>query len=267
MKTKALYHAVVVLLLTLSLGLGTLQASTVSPLITASKEGDLKTVNELLAQGVDVNAQDTHGETALIVASRKGLTGIVKVLLKKGADVNAQNEGGGTALMAASYFGHTEVAKALLAKGANVNTQTKDGRTALMVASGKGHTGTVKVLLEKGADASGGYKVTDLPFSRLLFFSKRETFVQKSAMDAISGKIIWVPLCSGISLAGSLSLSGIEIPLKSTALTSDCMIKTRDYGDLLIGLTDRGYNILVTSKQEEFFKKLLYNASTGLNGE
>ena len=56
-----------------------------SPLITASREGDKEQVLDLLAQGVDVNQQGEYDITALHLASLHGHSYIVDLLLSNGA--------------------------------------------------------------------------------------------------------------------------------------------------------------------------------------
>ncbi|MFA5238146.1 MAG: ankyrin repeat domain-containing protein [Phycisphaerae bacterium] len=123
-------------------------------LIQAIQDGDLQTVQDLLANGAEANAKDYDGKTAIGWAAYKGHAGIVKLLLEKGADVNAKNNKGVTALMLAAEQNHMEITKILLAKDADINAKTTDnGQTALMAAATKsGRTAVVRLLLEKGAE-------------------------------------------------------------------------------------------------------------------
>src|SRR5206468_12230693 len=57
----------------------------------AAKRGDVKTVEALLAKGVDVNAKSAYGATALHFACDKGQVEVVKLLLKHKADGNAKD--------------------------------------------------------------------------------------------------------------------------------------------------------------------------------
>ncbi|MHC4648880.1 MAG: ankyrin repeat domain-containing protein, partial [Planctomycetota bacterium] len=128
-------------------------------LIQAVKDGGLQTVQDLLTNGVEVNAKDYDGKTALGWAAYKGHTEIVKLLLDKGADVNAKTNKGVTALMLAAEQNHVEITKLLLAKDADINAKTTDnGQTALMtallVAAYTGDPEMVTILLEKGADVN-----------------------------------------------------------------------------------------------------------------
>ena len=152
-------------------------------LITACKEGSIKDVYLLLDQGVKIDDQNFHNETALMIACRKGSIKIVNLLLKKGANVNIcyNNDWDGvleccayghytdvfnyyfknavskphndkqTALMIACKEGHFKIVKLLLENKVDINIQSNYGWTALMLACKKGNIEIVKLLLEKGA--------------------------------------------------------------------------------------------------------------------
>jgi len=94
----------------------------------------------------DINAK-------LLEAALAGNTAEVQQLIKEGVDVNAKYDKGFTALIIAAGMGHTEIAKALIDAGADVNAESGDGRTALMVAEGRGNTAIVNILKQAGAQA------------------------------------------------------------------------------------------------------------------
>lgn len=62
--------------------------------------------------------KDTDGMTALMVASLEGYLTVVDELLATGADVNAENKNGITALIFASTHGHQKVVERLINTGA-----------------------------------------------------------------------------------------------------------------------------------------------------
>lgn len=85
----------------------------------AVRKGDVKTVEALLAKGVDVNTKFRYGATALSYACDRGHVDVVKVLLAKGADVNVKDTFyGASPITWAVQKGHTEIVKMLLDKGA-----------------------------------------------------------------------------------------------------------------------------------------------------
>ena len=73
----------------------------------AAKLGQINVVRALLAQGADVNAKGTSGESALAEAAFTGNADIALVLLERGAEVNSKDKYGNTALMCAAFFGNT----------------------------------------------------------------------------------------------------------------------------------------------------------------
>lgn len=126
-------------------------ASNGAELIEAAGKGDILRVNELLAEGADVNAKNNYGVTALMGASFEGRVETVKALLAEGADVNVKDKKGITALMFTSGFGHVEIVKALMDKGADVNAKSKRGSTALMFALKEWRVEIVQLLKKAGA--------------------------------------------------------------------------------------------------------------------
>jgi len=135
----------------------------VTPLALASKKGNLRIVDMLLAKGADVsNFTDDPDTVPLIVACANGHLDVVKELLNHGADVNLVSwPDYETPLRAASIAGHDQVVKLLLQKGANVDFRIShdamgecfDVETALMAACCFNHVHVARILLEQGADA------------------------------------------------------------------------------------------------------------------
>ena len=105
-------------------------------LINAAKEGDLKQVQELLDQGVEVDAKNENGITALMEAYGNGHMEIMQLLLEWEADVDARDTRTGTTiLMAASTLGQIEIVKLLLEWEADANIKGNNGETALAQSS------------------------------------------------------------------------------------------------------------------------------------
>lgn len=131
-------------------------------LLEASEDGKLKDVEELLAEGADINGIVEGDGTALIVAARAGNKLVVQFLLQQGADPNVAASGDGNALIMAAKEGHAEIVDLLLNSGARVNEIVEGDENALIQASGSGHVNVVQSLLSRGADVnmrvwSGGH--------------------------------------------------------------------------------------------------------------
>ncbi len=147
----------------------------------------------LLADAVDLNAQNGDGETALMRAVRLESVEMIKSLLAKGADGTRSDVFGDTAVILAYEKGNNEIekllpapllkrqplnvlnaflraaigkkdeakVKELLAEGANPNDEYAIGyahktirRTVLILAASVGHPGIVQLLLSKGANVN-----------------------------------------------------------------------------------------------------------------
>jgi len=87
----------------------------------AIKRGDIQRVRDLLDRGADVDARDSHGQTALMLAAHAGHREIVEVLIARRANLNATAKYGLSALMLALVAGHTQVAGLLVGAGADVS--------------------------------------------------------------------------------------------------------------------------------------------------
>ncbi len=129
-------------------------------LFVAAAQGRVERLNDLVAQGADVNARDkrrreTYGFTPLMWASMHGQARAARRLLALGADIEARDEAdGATALMRATDNGRVEVARILLKGGADPNAHDRLGWTALMGSARQGDSFMAEFLLEQGADVN-----------------------------------------------------------------------------------------------------------------
>lgn len=127
-----------------------------TPLMAASRQGDVGAVKDLIGAGANVNVQNEYGDTALTWAAGKCRPAVIQILIDNGADVNAQNkEFGSTPLMFATDCDDVASIKALLAKGANPNSRNgkyRDGWSAVYYASRAGNWEIVRLLLEAGVN-------------------------------------------------------------------------------------------------------------------
>lgn len=126
-----------------------------TPLLVASTyAGNAEVVQLLLAAGASANDRDQFGETALTSASKRGDAKLVEILIAAGADV--ATSGGGfmprPPLAWAAEEGNVATIATLLKHGADKDA--KGLNAALFNASVRGPTEAVSLLLEHGASAS-----------------------------------------------------------------------------------------------------------------
>jgi len=212
-------------------------------LYEAAIAGDISRIEELVADGVNVNARDDCGRTALFEASRRGHYESVRSLLTAGADVNAQTGSdlpielqiqqeypcpvGLTALSEAAQRGHARVVRMLLDAGADVGAQSK----ALGYAALGGHLEIVRMLLDAGheidmKDVLGGTALSKAAMMghdetvRMLLDAGANIDGQSEALSqAASGghkEIVRMLLGAGHDIEAKRSLLG-HTPLQSAA--------------------------------------------------
>lgn len=129
-------------------------------LLSAVESGDLTRVQQLVAQGANVNTRTRAGLTALSLAVIRGHDAIALWLIQHGASLDARDRSGDrqqqypgySPVHYAALYGRTKVLKAMLDQGVSVNLRDRNGYTLLMLASENGHLETVKLLLQRGAD-------------------------------------------------------------------------------------------------------------------
>ena len=123
-------------------------------LLQATKQGNLKKLNELLSKGADINAKDGNGNSVLLYAIKHNKVEAVNFLLSKGANLEAKDKSTRTPLMFAIIEENAEMVKFLLSKGAKLEAKDDTGWTPLIIAVGKQNRGIVEFLVSKGADVN-----------------------------------------------------------------------------------------------------------------
>lgn len=159
-------------------------AAPVDDMRKAVEFDDARTIQKLLARGVDPNLVDDKGNPMLVVALREKSKKAAAALIKaKNIDFDKTNPAGENALMMASLQGdldsiklmvdgqeaeinktgwaplhyaatngHNDVVKYLVDHAAYIDAESPNGTTPLMMAARGGHIETVKLLLDEGAD-------------------------------------------------------------------------------------------------------------------
>ncbi|RJE26040.1 Ankyrin repeat protein [Aspergillus sclerotialis] len=105
-----------------------------------------------LLNSVDINTQDTQGNTALHIAIRNRSYECIDKLLKRTCNVNTKNAAGETPFQLALSLGWPDLLKKLLDRGAeDVTGVNEKGETALHMLSAYSEN-IIRVFLENGVD-------------------------------------------------------------------------------------------------------------------
>ncbi|WP_017659799.1 ankyrin repeat domain-containing protein [Baaleninema simplex] len=113
-------------------------------LIVAASTGDIKTVEALIEEGIDVNGVAFNQKTALCEACFYGKFEIVRILIDAGATLDKSS------FVNVIYRNRSNIVKFLIEAGFNFSQFFFEGYTALMLAAKNDCFDTVKVLLESG---------------------------------------------------------------------------------------------------------------------
>ena len=150
------------------------RADGVTALLWAAHWDDHATADLLLEAGANPNAAEDQGVTPLVRAAENASVAMVSKLLAAGADPNRAQANGLTPLITAAGTGSVAVVGTLLSAGAEVDARTDEtGQTALMWATANAHYNVMEMLLEAGADVQAQ---SDLGFTPLLFATRNNDF-------------------------------------------------------------------------------------------
>lgn len=134
---------------------------------------DLPKLEDLIAEGADVNETGKSGVTALVKATFLGSEEAVDLLLSAGADIDGVTSANETALVVALANKQFSLAEKFLALGADPNILNSSGWGPLAFAVSNGNWDLVELLLQKGADFD---RVTQNKESLLLIALGRTQF-------------------------------------------------------------------------------------------
>lgn len=103
--------------------------------LEAARQGDVETLQPLLAAGIPINLQDEKGNSLLMLASYHGHHEAVVLLLNHGADPDRRNDRGQTPLGGVAFKGYLEIARLLVDHGAAPSADQGGGQTPVMFAA------------------------------------------------------------------------------------------------------------------------------------
>ncbi|MCP3742524.1 ankyrin repeat domain-containing protein [Rossellomorea sp. BNER] len=135
-------------------------------LFQAAKLGETDTVKRLIKEGVNINAQDSNGQTATMIATYNNDASTAKVLIEAGADVNIQDDVKNNPFLYAGAEGYLDILKLTMKAGADPTITNRYGGTALIPASEHGYVNVIKELLTN-TDTDVNH-VNDLGWTALL---------------------------------------------------------------------------------------------------
>lgn len=123
-------------------------------LIEAVRYNDVKEIERLIAEGVDIDTPAIGDGTALIMAVKRDNQAMVQALIDLGADVNQSSRGDGNPLIAAASANNLPLGRLLLENGADVNGIVIHDETPLINATRRGYLEMSQFLVNSGADVN-----------------------------------------------------------------------------------------------------------------
>ncbi len=172
-----------------------------SLLHTAAMEGDVKSAEFLINQGVDVNLRRWDEWTPLHLAALNTQTGMAEWLLSKGADPNAMTNNGETPLHHALKFqSQQDMIRVLLEAGSDPWRQDANGTTPWEMARKKGLGHLFPALEDLKADPPSGDALSTAPFTetrgKILFeeFKSLPAGERPARLAEMRGKRFSIPL-------------------------------------------------------------------------
>jgi ankyrin repeat protein len=117
-----------------------------SPLMEASRNGDMEMVKLLIGKGAHVNSRNAHG-TPLSSAAAADKIDAIQFLIEKGADLEGKDLGmAWTPLMRAASEGSMKAVKLLLEKGADSGVRDYTGASPASIAMQHNHRDVAELL-------------------------------------------------------------------------------------------------------------------------
>lgn len=132
------------------------------------RANETKKMRFIIDAHINVDIQDTFGNTMLIHAARSSYLTAVRLLLFAHARPDIQNNFGDTALMHAVSTSNCQIVECLLNANASTSLKNRDGETVLIWAIYRWQTNMIKILLAAGADVHAKDKKGNTALSKAL---------------------------------------------------------------------------------------------------
>jgi ankyrin repeat protein len=114
----------------------------------AAYDGEIKTIEKFITNGISPNIQNEDGKSLLHVACDDGYFGLLELLLQNGADPNIEDKDGDTPLDYAIFRNYKEFQEMLIIHGAIIrDRQSAVERNWQMIQEGQEHVRTMQTLL------------------------------------------------------------------------------------------------------------------------
>ncbi len=156
-------------------------------MLAASRNNDLRALEDLLLMGVDVDIPGDRGwdrnSTALFVAAEAGHSTVIEYLISRGADKSRRCKFGWTPLYMACKKSNGECVSTLLQLGCSVDQRDNSGWTPLHAACQSCCPDVISILLASGASISAKSEGNLTP----LYIASEEGSVESVALLLAAG--------------------------------------------------------------------------------
>ncbi|KAJ8774994.1 hypothetical protein K2173_019998 [Erythroxylum novogranatense] len=142
------------------------------PLQTLALSGQIRLMDKLLVNGLDIDSVDKDGLTALHKAIIGKKEAVISHLLRKGASPYVKDRDGASLLHYAVQAGAIQTVKLLIKYKVDVNVADNEGWTPLHIAVQSRNRDIVKVLLVNGADKTRRTMHGNTPLDLCLCYGK-----------------------------------------------------------------------------------------------
>lgn len=133
-------------------------------LVTLILSGDVEGTKELLASGVDIDAQGFAGRPAIYWATTIESAEPLRLLIEHGAEVNVPTDNDDSPILRTAQSGDLAKLRMLLDAGADPNTKIAGHPVLFWIATSQHHE-TARLLIEYGADVNLPNALGDRPIS------------------------------------------------------------------------------------------------------